>query len=214
MNEEMIKTSLIDYILRNQSADETQLICAELSFADGRRRADLVKLSIDSLSAYEIKSKSDNLDKLTGQIRDYVDTFDFLILVVDSIHLKRTRILASPNIGIYIFDEGEIRVVRKEKKRKRLSKEMLLSTLPKTHLTSIAKKYDSKKPKVTINSKLDLIEFLSQKISIHEAREENHSFMLEKYKKRFNLFMKERGEITHPEDLEILTNFQDEELLL
>lgn len=63
-----VKTSLIDFWLKNYTAD---LIANEVPFFKGNRRADLIMISNNNLLGFEIKSELDSLKNLKSQILDY-----------------------------------------------------------------------------------------------------------------------------------------------
>ena len=81
-NQNRIKTLLIDKIIKDNKNIDDYIICSEVPFLSGKRWADLVVLTKDSLIAYEIKSELDSLTRLSEQIKDYSKTFDKVYLVL------------------------------------------------------------------------------------------------------------------------------------
>ena len=73
-----LKAKFIDYILE-QTQDIT--IGNEWTFGTNRSLVDLVLLSESSLTAVEIKSDRDRLDRLPEQIANYKLIFDFVYVL-------------------------------------------------------------------------------------------------------------------------------------
>jgi len=83
-----IIAQVIRLIIANNKDD---IICSELPFADRHRRADIAIINEDYLTAYEIKSEADNLDKLPEQIIDYSNCFDYVYVVLSLKHLETAK---------------------------------------------------------------------------------------------------------------------------
>ena len=207
MKEEIIKAHLIDHLISEEKVlDSEEVLCSELSFADGRRRADLARLNSSQITAYEIKSKFDNLEKLPDQIKDYQGTFDFVYLVVDPTHLKKARELLNSSVGIYKYENNKFTLLREAKERKRLNKHLLLSTLTKSQLIEVAKVVTPHTLKKSLDSKQSIIRELSNRCKTSEIHDATIKGLYEKYYPRYQIFISERGNVTHPEDLKLLTS--------
>lgn len=106
------------------------------------RRADLV-LANGKLSAFEIKSKCDNLDRLNGQLDVYCRFFESVTVVCAVKHLEGVLCKAPEDVGVWtVSDEGKFITVRSAKSKKIKSYEVWLSFLPVYELRFLLKKYE------------------------------------------------------------------------
>ncbi len=205
MNEEEIKSRLIDYLL-NRSNDKEIVLCSELPFADRNRRADLVVLQKDKIVAFEIKSQKDSLEKLESQLEDYQKSFDLVYLVLAPKHICSARNIANRKVGIYTATEFGIQKLRKATPQKRLDKALLLSLLTKQQLLTFATLNDLRS--ATLHSKHEIIAAIKTKLPLKNIRAFVIENLLMKYHPRYRHFISERGMVTHPEDLYLLTKEQ------
>jgi hypothetical protein len=68
--------------------DPSSLVVDELGLFEGRYRIDVAVLN-GKLHGYEIKSKADNLDRLSAQQESYSKIFDHMTLVADEKHVEQ-----------------------------------------------------------------------------------------------------------------------------
>ncbi len=132
---EKIKTYIINWLLDGGLGfnSETDSIGLEVKFSPKRRLADMMIIS-KNLHALEIKSENDNLTKIQDQIYDYRRTFEKVSVISTKKHLKGIRKLVSPQVGIILFENKSLKIIRKPKNRKRLDKQSLLMFLNKQDL--------------------------------------------------------------------------------
>ncbi|CAQ83853.1 MULTISPECIES: sce7726 family protein [Photorhabdus] len=69
--EDSIKAALIDWLIERNELNDNAVLINELPIANFSRRVDLA-LANGKLHAYEIKSDSDSLARLEGQISTYI----------------------------------------------------------------------------------------------------------------------------------------------
>ncbi|CAE6883321.1 hypothetical protein ACOMICROBIO_NCLOACGD_00416 [Vibrio sp. B1ASS3] len=115
-DERQITCKLIDYLERVYDFD---FIAREVPFAEGVRRADVVSASKKSRSTYafEIKSDSDTLVRLDGQLEDYRRTFNYVYVVTTSKYVESVK-----NYGLWfgvlsITKDGTILIEREARRR-------------------------------------------------------------------------------------------------
>lgn len=212
LKEENIKAVLIDFLLSQPQTTSSDVLFSELSFADKKRRADLVLISVDSMIAFEVKSAGDNLMKLHSQVEDYNSCFDYLYVVVDIKHSRLIKAMLPRSTGIYLFKDGEITLIREAIQRKRLNKSLLLSMLTKQELFKVFQDSGGIKGITNQMSKSLVLKKLSEKLSLEKVRGIVRKQLLAKYRHRYFEFLKERGEVTNLDDLSILTKDQGVEL--
>lgn|GEM_PF-921758 len=112
MTEIEIRTALQDRLAKSPAGAGAAFI-AEM-FVDGfKRRADLV-MANGKLSAFEIKSDRDSLDRLQGQLESYLRFFEQVSVVCAERHLPGVLAAAPPEVGVLrVSGNGEIRSVRR-----------------------------------------------------------------------------------------------------
>lgn len=136
MKEMDLKIRLVEHLLKC-SSNYDQIINSEYSFQFGSRRADIVSISEDIATVFEIKSERDNTEKLVDQIEDYKKYFDYCYVVCEKSNLKSIREKTPQNIGIIAIDEN-VHYIRQAKRIKRLNKLSLTSTLSTKTLNKIS----------------------------------------------------------------------------
>lgn len=129
MNEQAIKT-LIQAKLASAAHGQGAAFISELFIDAFARRADLV-MANGKLSAFEIKSERDTLDRLDGQLETYLRLFEQVTIVCAMRHLSGVESKAPEGVGIWALSEdGAVKVIRKAKTKKQNSHESWLSFLP------------------------------------------------------------------------------------
>jgi len=116
--------------------DESTAYLTELFVGNFSRRADLV-VANGILSAYEIKSASDRLDRLAGQLSSYKKHFEGVTVVCAVKHLPQIKRIAPRGVGILTVSErGDISAIRSATRLKP-RKDILLSFLPVIELRKL-----------------------------------------------------------------------------
>lgn len=194
---EYIKCLFIDYLL---SKDEDSIIGNEFMYGIKRKLVDLVVLKKHKTIAVEVKSNNDNLIRLEEQIKEYKKIFDYVLIVTTEKHKNNVIGTVSDDIGIYIVqDDSSIIKIRNPWKQKSKDKIELLYSVNTRYLCKVGNysygKYNA-----------DELRGLFVKKRISYIQEILFTYLYEKYNKKFNLFISERGVNTHIEDLCILSS--------
>jgi hypothetical protein len=194
---ELIKSQLIDFVLSDFSNDFC--IGNEVMYGTKRKLIDLLILNKNKLTAIEIKADNDDLRRLQEQINESKKLFDYIIVCTTLAHLEKTKQILPDDIGIYSVNEQGIQKIRKPKKQKELDKvEMLFSinsNFLKKNLSSTAS---------NINS--DEVRRQYFKKSIDKIHDLFTDYLQQKVQSRFNLFLQNRGEYTHIDDIPLLSS--------
>ncbi|EKO3466650.1 sce7726 family protein [Vibrio fluvialis] len=117
MNDErIISCKLIDYLEKVYDFD---FIAREVPFSLGERRADLVAASKKQgvTYAFEIKSDSDTLTRLKGQLEAYRTTFNYVNVVTTHKYLSAVKQYGLWFGILLINEDGVITEERKPRKR-------------------------------------------------------------------------------------------------
>ena len=203
-----IKAILIDHLIN--AIRGNIIIASEVPFIAGKRWADILLIENTSIHAFEIKSAVDSLDRLKEQTTDYLDTFDYVTLVVSKKHVSEARKLITDYVGIVSFDDetGQLKQLRKPQKRLRQRKEYLLNFLWRADLLKIVRK------KSPINGQAPEASYLRRKALEIYSKDEIHDMAIValkgRYGSRYKNFLDERGQKTLIEDLPLLTTTQPE----
>lgn len=135
MNEVEIRKAIIEKILRTKYGQRATFL-PEMFIDSFSRRADLV-VANGNLAAFEIKSRRDNLDRLSGQIETYRRHFEYATVVCAKNHLAGVEAIVPDDVGIWtVNDKGAITVVRRPRKVE-TSKVDWLSFLPVDELRQL-----------------------------------------------------------------------------
>lgn len=203
LNEEYLKTRLIDYLLSN--VDAVDILASEVPFADFRRRADILLINKQT-HAYEVKSEIDNLNKLEKQLLDYQRVFDKVSVAVTRSHLSGVRKLLHPSVGIILIEPNKIKKIREAKSVKRLKKYWLACFLSVKEIRKFIRcKNLPAAPDKGANVD-ELRRYLSNQLTTNTLRELMLNSLKQKYETSFKYFRAYRGEATHPEDIMMLSN--------
>ncbi|HCB2440337.1 TPA: sce7726 family protein, partial [Escherichia coli] len=97
MKEIDIKLKIVEFLLNSEPADT--YLAAEVRFSFGSRRADIVSISSDIATVYEIKSEKDSVERLVYQIDSYKEYFDYCYIVCVNQNLDAVRKKISTNVG-------------------------------------------------------------------------------------------------------------------
>ncbi len=200
INANNIKTILIDYLLKNYNIE---FIASEVPYLFGYRRADLVAMINNNMVAFEVKSELDSLVKLEVQIKDYVDVFNKVYVVLAKKFEKYAVISKlSKKVGIiYIYKNGEIIIHRKAKEQKILNPQKLVYFFRKDEMNKIN----------NIDTRLSLRKTRDIFLKINSTKkiiEYSKNSLRSKYLKPFNTFVAEKGEYTIAEDLSLITGIE------
>ncbi|MBN3160315.1 sce7726 family protein [Pectobacterium brasiliense] len=138
MLESDIKIKLIKHLQEKGQVSENSILVSELTVGNFSRRVDLVIATQKELIAYEIKSASDNLTRLSGQVEDYLKYFDKVIVVADSRHIKSALQQTPKNVGVWELSHENFIIRRRGTKSSINEKFALASFLTNAELSKLA----------------------------------------------------------------------------
>lgn len=131
MQDKEIRKILIEYL---KIQHDKYRIYQEKSI--GSSICDLM-LVTDKLTGFEIKSDSDNYERLPRQIAAYNHFFDENYIVVGISHIKSIESRIPDEWGVFAVEEYEIKLIRKAKPNKSVSRLKQLALLWKIELKNI-----------------------------------------------------------------------------
>ncbi len=198
-NASFVKTSLIDFWLKNHKAD---LIVNEVPFFKGDRRADLIMISENNLLGFEVKSELDSLKNLKSQILDYKKIFDFVYVVIDKKFKSSKELRNLPSqTGILVYDK-EIIIKRDAQKIRKFKKSDLISLLWRKDL------------ELLLNSKKMDLEQLQKKaqelLTVDKIKKQILNSLNNRYGENYKYFLLDRGNYTTIEDLRTITRINSQ----
>lgn len=116
MNEAEIRKLVVERIARTKTG-RTATFLSEMFIDSFSRRADLV-VANGTLSAFEIKSRRDSLDRLKGQVETYTKLFEHVTVVCTENHLAGVESIVTDDIGIWVVDsKGKFSLFRRSRRR-------------------------------------------------------------------------------------------------
>ncbi len=190
-----IKALIIDYLLKQNS---NIIIGNEVMYGVERRMVDLIVLNDSNITAIEIKAQKDSFRRIIDQIREYKKIFSYIYIYTTENHLQQATQYLSNDIGIYaITANDEIKLIRRATKQVKSDKSAILSSIKTSYLYKLSpdKKY--------LNA--DEIRIIYQKKSIKFLQKILYDYFQFKIKDQFNTFLSEKGNITHIEDVFLLS---------
>ncbi len=193
MNEVDIKLHLIDYLLSKHDAS-CMVIGSEVSFYFGSRRADIVSVSGEEAAVYEIKSASDNIDRLSYQLQSYRDYFDKCYVVCEESNLMRVRKACPKTVGIIVVSDESTTLIRKSYHYRKHDKLVLLDSLSIAALKQLSTKARNL-------SKAEVCEEISQHFTLHAVRSLSRKHLYNRLKDSYLSFLNDRGKATNADDL-------------
>lgn len=108
-----IKNIIINHLINNEIFEKSDTLINEFTIGDYSRRVDLALIKPNKLYAYEVKSASDNLLRLEGQIKTYLEYFDKVTVVAAAKHIDKILDLAPLNVAVWQLESEKIKVVRR-----------------------------------------------------------------------------------------------------
>lgn len=105
MNESDIRCAVHKKLIRYHHQNKNALVVDELGIHHGKSRIDIAVIN-GKLSGIEIKSDTDDLNRLPSQVKLYNSVFNQLSLVITKKHLKSSLALVSDWWGIVVATKG------------------------------------------------------------------------------------------------------------
>ena len=97
--EPLAKAALVQFLRESGSLDRTTAIAAELAVAKQARRADLAVIR-EGVHFFEVKSRSDTLARLEGQLAAYEATGEFVTVAAASRHINAVLSRVGQHVGV------------------------------------------------------------------------------------------------------------------
>lgn len=195
-----IKSIFIDFTI---SKDPNVIIGNEIMYGTGRRLVDLIVLKDNKITAIEIKSDSDNLKRIQEQIKEYKKIFNFVVLIITRKHLENILEITSKDIGIYLITEDFlIQLIRLPQLQKKTDKREVLYSINSRYLKKMGEP-------LTKRLHSDEIRRCFEKKSLSYLNSLLFCYLQNKISSNFRIFISERGEQTHIEDLSTLSSSQN-----
>ncbi|RXE48728.1 sce7726 family protein [Chromohalobacter israelensis] len=164
-----IRDVLREWVVETQPHGEGDALINELCFIDKRRRADLVHAN-GKLSAFEIKSSADSLNRWPGQQDAYLRVFDAVWLCCHSKHVINALEKNHKSVGLMVVDDYYgLAVIKQPSSNRSVSAYDLAGLLWRSELDSLAKANGIEAPR---NLKIDEIrQRVSDSLSVTAIRD-------------------------------------------
>ena len=194
------KAAFIDYVLK--TFDEDVVIGHEIMYGSCGKIADLVLLYKGLTYAIEIKSDSDSLARIDGQICEYQKQFNYVVVVCGERYVNQLKSKLPKGIGIYQVDNNSIVYeIIKPQCKVRLNKDEMLYSIKTSYLTKIA-------DFPTSNIDADSLRRELTKKRISFVQEILYDYWLMRMTPAFKCFMSDRGSQTIPLDLSNFSSYR------
>ncbi|MDR2125295.1 MAG: sce7726 family protein [Prevotellaceae bacterium] len=194
---EYIKSQTIDFLMND--IPDNLYIGNEVMYGTKRKLIDLLILDNNKLIGIEIKADNDDLRRLQEQVNESKKIFDYIIVCTTFAHLEKTKQILPDDIGIFSVNEQGIKKIRKPKRQKSLDKTELLFSINSNFLR---KNLSS----TTHNINSDEVRQHYIKESISKIHNLFFDYMQQKVQSKFKLFLQNRGEVTHIDDIPLLSS--------
>lgn len=147
-NEYIYKNTIANKILLGRHSLKTASMHTE--FRVGDSKADVLILN-GTAHIYEIKTELDSLERISGQLSDYVKFAEYVTVVTAKKHVSKLVKRIPSEIGISVLtDEGRIGVFRKPIScKEHLDRSLIFSSLQKTEYIEIVRKLTGEVPDVS-----------------------------------------------------------------
>lgn len=192
---EDIKCKIVDYVLAKYP---NIIIGNEIMYGTSRRVVDLLCILDNQTIAIEIKSDSDNIYRLSGQLNEYSKVFDKIIVVTTLSQQSKVIKMLPLNIGLIVIRGEALTEVIVPKDIKTHSKREILYSMTSSYL----KNHFHLRHNLRSD---DVRKELGKKnvVTLHNAL--IHYFTL-KIQKNFFCFMDDRGRISNSDDIPTLSS--------
>lgn len=188
-----LKAAFIDFVLDN--FDDSVIIGHEVMYGSSGRFADMVLLYKGDTYAIEIKSDSDSLYRINGQLHEYQRQFNYVIVVCGQKYCQQLCQRLPKGIGLFqVSNNTDVKELRKPTRRTRLDKEEMLFSIKSTYLSKQADFPTSNISTDTIRSK-----FAKKRTS--RVQEILYNYWVSRMLPGFRNFLSDRGSQTLPVDL-------------
>lgn len=196
---DQITCTLIDHIV---SMEPNSLFGTEVRLLGGRRRADVITLS-NRIRIFEIKTAQDNTQRLNDQVRDMMYLCDELYVVCETNNIDYISKNLPFNAGlIQITDFGGVVIKRKATINRQLNSLAVIHTLDLPGLRKLAADVNLR---ISRRGADELRHLLAERIQHKAVRQRYTEYLISKIQYQWYEFMRSRGQVTHPDDLPLLS---------
>lgn len=197
-----LKRIVINYLLKKEILQTDDTLINEYVIDKYSRRVDLALIKSKKLFAYEIKSNSDTLLRLHGQVSTYLQYFDKVTVITSPKHTQKALLSTPENVAIWEVNDEGIKIIRTGKIKIISDKYKFLQLMTVTELVKLAREnnifVNLKRRKVLEQNLLYLPTSL--------IRERALNYLSERYKKNNQRFFSNLNklQLATTEDLKLL----------
>ncbi len=207
--EKELKAIVLNHLyLKGKVTDKTTII-NELSIDSFSRRADLVILEKNKMCVFEIKSDADSLYRLSGQLENYLNYFDKVIIATTKKHTSNILKSIPEQVELWEINNNKILIKKKGRMASITNKFNYLNLLKKNELLDLSRHHNENEKKIgkrslkeNLKQKLDKTPLLSIKRHTIQSLERRFHLTSNLFKK--NVFL--RGYVS-PKDIELLSPY-------
>lgn len=202
--ERFYKARIIEHVLTKGMLGPEDVLINELTVDGMRNRTDLVLVN-GSMHAIEIKTNSDSLNRLGGQLVAFKRHFDKLTVVCGHRHLAKLQYDLPEDVGLWVIDEkpGSIKIIRRGRKNEVRDPWDLWSFIPVRDIASFLRACSIK-----LHGYLDrksLCDVARRHVPLSRMRMFALQFAKKRYGDKWQKFLErfERHGMVHPDYIEI-----------
>lgn len=195
LNDTLIKNyngeEILKYNLFQQHINKRNLIAA-FEIKVNTSRVDFLTIN-GTTTSFEIKSKLDNLSKLSKQMDDYMLAFEYNYVVIDEHHIEKAIALLPSSYGLWKYKDSKFKKLIKAKLNDKIDPKVQLGILTKKELKRAF-------PKITGELKDILNSYDNQYINRQFKKA-----LKERYRSRWEFLLDNRNNIL-PIDIQFFFN--------
>ena len=134
--ETRLKAAVIDRLFEAKAVDSDSVLVSEMMVANWSRRADIV-LANGKLWAFEIKSESDKLARLPGQLESFAYHFEKFVVVVAPRFEEPVRMMLPEAVGLWVEERPGVLVERVRPRAMPMAKDASIALMTVVELRSL-----------------------------------------------------------------------------
>jgi len=133
-----IKSLVLNELKTKNLLQKGSLVMNEYTIGNFSRRADLVVTTKNKMYSFEIKSASDSLNRLEGQVSKYQEYFDKVIVVADPKFIPKILDLVPNEIGVWEASSNNLSIKRRGVQSAKVDNSKLIDHMDVADLSKIA----------------------------------------------------------------------------
>lgn len=133
-----IKALVLNKLFSSKVLTHDTTVISELNVEQFSRRVDLALVKHNSLTAFEIKSESDSLVRLEGQVETYLKYFDKVIVVAATKHIDNVLKVVPKHVGVWSISQDKIVIKQRGRKKQITSAQSYLELMTVGELTKLS----------------------------------------------------------------------------